>query len=121
MSFLTAWGMKLSLALLVLAQRLHSLPPWWHQTEEAVRRVLGITCDAEIFTGEAGGVNVVKREEGGTNDLFCAQSMLRALAAGRGADAETQPDAADQDALDGASANGAHGALAPLSLLGQRC
>ncbi len=44
-------------------------PPWWQQTEEAVCRVGGITCNAEGFAGETGAVVVLEGGERDTNDL----------------------------------------------------
>ncbi len=80
-------------------------PPWWQQTEEAVCRVGGITCNAE-------GYNAVAVLEGGerdTNDLLsCSHYPLKGLAAERIAGAIPHSDAASQNALDGASVEGAH-------------
>ncbi len=45
-------------------------PPWWQQTEEAVCRVGGITCNAEGFAGETGAVDVLEGGERDTNDLL---------------------------------------------------
>ncbi len=66
-------------------------PPWWQQSEEAVCRVGGITCNAE-----------------GNDLLSCSHYPLKGLAAGRIAGAIPHSDAASQDALDGASVESAH-------------
>ncbi len=77
--------------------------------EEAVWRVGGITCDAEGFAGETGAVDVLEGGERDTNDLLsCSHYPLKGLAAGRVAGAIPHSDAASQDALDGASVEGAH-------------
>ncbi len=80
----------------------------------------GITCNAEGFAGETGAVDVLEGGERDTNDLLsCSHYPLKELAAGRVAGAIPHSDAARQDALDGASVEGAHdgaGALALLSL-----
>ncbi len=56
-------------------------PPWWQQTEEAVCRVGGITCNAEGFAGETGAVNVLEGGERDTNDLLsCSHYALKWLA-----------------------------------------
>ncbi len=79
------------------------------QTEEAVCRVGGITCNAEGFAGETGAVNVLEGGERDTNDLLsCSHYPLKGLAAGRVAGAIPHSDAASQNALDGASVEGAH-------------
>ncbi len=84
-------------------------PPWWQQTEEAVCRVGGITCNAEGLAGETGAVDVLEGGERDTNDLLsCSHYPLKGLAAGRVAGAIPHSDAASQDALDGASVEGAH-------------
>ncbi len=84
-------------------------PPWWQQTEKAVCRVGGITCNAEGFAGETGAVDVLEGGERDTNDLLsCSHYPLKGLAAGRVAGAIPHSDAASQDALDGASVEGAH-------------
>ncbi len=84
-------------------------PPWWQQTEEAVCRVGGITCNAEGFAGETGAVDVLEGGERDTNDLLsCSHYPLKGLAAGRVAGAIPHSDAASQNALDGASVEGAH-------------
>ncbi len=84
-------------------------PPWWQQTEEAVCRVGGITCNAEGFAGETGAVNVLEGGERDTNDLLsCSHYALKCLAAGCVASAIPHSDAASQDALNGASVEGAH-------------
>ncbi len=84
-------------------------PPWWQQTEEAVWRVGGITCNAEGFAGETGAVDVLEGGERDTNNLLsCSHYPLKGLAAGRIAGAIPHSDAASQDALDGASVEGAH-------------
>ncbi len=84
-------------------------PPWWRQTEEAMWQVGGITCNAEGFAGETGAVDVLEGEERDTNDLLsCSHYPLKGLAAGRVAGAIPHSDAASQDALDGASVEGAH-------------
>ncbi len=84
-------------------------PPWWQQTEEAVWRVGGITCNAEGFAGETGAVDVLEGGERDTDDLLsCSHYPLKGLAAGRVAGAIPHSDAASQNALDGASVEGAH-------------
>ncbi len=84
-------------------------PPWWQQTEEAVCRVGGITCNAEGFAGETGAVDVLEGGERDTNDLLsCSHYPLKGLVAGRVAGAIPHSDAASQDALDGASVESAH-------------
>ncbi len=83
-------------------------PPWWQQTEEAVCRVGGITC-TEGFAGETGAVDVLEGGERDTNNLLsCSHCPLEGLAAERVAGAIPHSDAASQDALDGASVEGAH-------------
>ncbi len=92
--------MKLSFSLLVLA---------WKQTEEVVCRVGGITCNAEGFAGEMGAVDVLEGGERDANDLLnCSHYPLKGLAAGRVAGAIPHSYAASQNALDGASVEGAH-------------
>ncbi len=72
-------------------------------------RVDGITCNAEGFAGETGAVDVLEGGERDTNDLLsCSHYPLKGLAAGRVAGAIPHSDAASQDALDGASVEGAH-------------
>ncbi len=84
-------------------------PPWWQQTEEAVCRVGGITCNAEGFADETGAVDVLEGGERDTNDLLsCSHYPLKGLAAGRVAGAIPHSDAASQDTLDGASVESAH-------------
>ncbi len=69
----------------------------------------GITCNAEGFAGETGAVNVLEGGERDTNDLLsCSHYALKDLAAGCVASAVPHSDAASQDALDGASVEGAH-------------
>ncbi len=69
----------------------------------------GITCNAEGFAGETGAVDVLEGGERDTNDLLsCSHYPLKGLAAGRVAGAIPHSDAASQDALDGASVEGAH-------------
>ncbi len=69
----------------------------------------GITCNAEGFAGETGAVDVL---EGGnetpTNLLSCSHYSLKWLAAGRVVSAIPYSDVASQNALDGASVEGAH-------------
>ncbi len=84
-------------------------PPWWQQTEEAVCRVGGITCNAEGFAGETGAVDVLEGGERDTNDLLsCSHYPLKGLAAGRVAGTIPHSDAASQNALVGASVETAH-------------
>ncbi len=84
-------------------------PPWWQQTEEAMWWVGGITCNAEGFSGETGAVDVLEGGERDTNNLLsCSHYPLKGLSAGRVAGAIPHSDAASQDALDGASVEGAH-------------
>ncbi len=53
-------------------------PPWWQQTEEAVCRVGGITCNVEGFAGETGAVDVLEGGERDTNDLLsCSHYPLK--------------------------------------------
>ncbi len=107
-SFLTAWWMKLSFSLLVLAWRLRSLLPDGSRLKKLCR-VGGITCNAEGFAGETGAVDVLEGGERDTNDLLsCSHYPLKGLAAGRVAGAIPHSDAASQNALDGASVEGAH-------------
>ncbi len=69
----------------------------------------GITCNAEGFAGETGAVDVLEGGERDTNDLLsCSHYPLKGLAAGHVAGAIPHSDAASQNALDGASAEGAH-------------
>ncbi len=69
----------------------------------------GITCNAEGFAGEMGAVDVLEGGERDTNDLLsCSHYPLKGLAAGRVAGAIPHSDAASQNALDGASVEGAH-------------
>ncbi len=70
-------------------------PPWWQQTEEAVCRVGGITCNAEGFAGEMGAVDVLEGEEE-TPTIFSAALTIRVkgLAAGRVAGAIPHSDTA---------------------------
>ncbi len=69
----------------------------------------GITCNAEGFAGETGAVDVLEGGERDTNDLLsCSHYPLKGLAAGRVAGAIPHSDAASQNALDGASVEGAH-------------
>ncbi len=108
-SFLTAWWMKLSFSLLVLAWRLRSLLPDGSRLKKVVCRVGGITCNAEGFAGETGVVNFLEGGERDTNDLLsCSHYPLKGLAEGRVAGAIPHSDAASQNALDGASVEGAH-------------
>ncbi len=66
-------------------------------------------CNAEGFAGETGAVDVLEGGERDTNDLLsCSHYLLKGLAAGRVAGAIPHSDAASQDALDGASVEGAH-------------
>ncbi len=68
----------------------------------------GITCNAEGFAGETGAVDVLEGGERDTNNLLsCSHYPLKGLAAGRVAGAIPHSDAASQDALDGASVEGA--------------
>ncbi len=61
------------------------------------------------LAGETGAVNVLEGGERDTNDLLsCSHYPLKGLAAGRVAGAIPHSDAASQDALDGASVEGAH-------------
>ncbi len=69
----------------------------------------GITCNAEGFAGETGAVDALEGGERDTNNLLsCSHYPLKGLAAGRVAGAIPHSDAASQDALDGASVEGAH-------------
>ncbi len=69
----------------------------------------GITCNVEGFAGETGAVDVLEGGERDTNDLLsCSHYPLKGLAAGRVAGAIPYSDAASQNALDGASVEGAH-------------
>ncbi len=68
----------------------------------------GISCNAEGFAGETSAVNVLEGGERDTNDLLsCSHYALKGLAAGCVAHIP-HSDAASQDALDGASVEGAH-------------
>ncbi len=100
--------MKLSFSLLVLAWRLRSLLPDGSRLKKLCR-VGGIICNAEGFAGETGAVDVLEGGERDTNDLLsCSHYPLKGLAAGRVAGAIPHSDAASQNALDGASVEGAH-------------
>ncbi len=69
----------------------------------------GITCNAEGFAGETGVVDVLEGGERDTNNLLsCSHYPLKGLVAGRVGGAIPHSDAASQDALDGASVEGAH-------------
>ncbi len=69
----------------------------------------GITCNAEGFADETGAVDVLEGGERDTNDLLsCSHYPLKGFAAGRVAGAIPHSDAASQNALDGASVEGAH-------------
>ncbi len=69
----------------------------------------GITCNAEGFAGETGAVYVLEGGERDTNNLLsCSHYPLKGIAAGCVAGAIPHIDAASQDALDGASVEGAH-------------
>ncbi len=69
----------------------------------------GITCNAEGFASETGAVDVLEGGERDTNNLLsCSHYSLKGLAAGRVAGAIPHSDAASQNALDGASVEGAH-------------
>ncbi len=56
--------------------------------------------------------------EGGERDTSCSHYPLKGLAAGRVAGAIPHSDAASQDALDGASVEGAHDGVGALALSG---
>ncbi len=59
---------------------LRSLLPDGKQTEEAVCRVGGITCNAEGFAGETGAVDVLEGGERDTNYLLsCSHYPLKGL------------------------------------------
>ncbi len=78
----------------------------------------GITCNVEGFAGETGAVDVLEGGERDTNDLLsCSHYPLKGLAAGRVAGAIPHSDAASQNALDGASVEGAHDGGRGLSIL----
>ncbi len=51
-------------------------PPWWQQTEEAVCRVGGITCNVEGFAGETGAVDVL---EGGERAALWRKKVLQII------------------------------------------
>ncbi len=77
-SFLTAWWMKLSFSLFVLAWRLLSLLPDGSRLKKLCVGG-GITCNAEGFAGETGVVNVL---EGGRETpmlLSCSHYPLKGL------------------------------------------
>ncbi len=98
-SFLTAWWMKLSFSLLVLAWRLCSLLPDGSRLKKLC--VGCITCNVAVDVLEGG--------ERDTNDLLsCSHYPLKGLAEGRVAGAIPHSDAASQNALDGVSVEGAH-------------
>ncbi len=100
--------MKLSFSLLVLAWRLRSLLPDGIRLKKLCW-VGGITCNAEGFAGETGTVDVLEGRERDTNDLLsCSHYSLKWLAAGRVASTIPHSDVASQNALDGASVEGAH-------------
>ncbi len=72
-------------------------------------RVGGITCNALRALRVRRVVNVLEGGERDTNDLLsCSHYPLKGLAAGRVAGAIPHSDAASQNALDGASVEGAH-------------
>ncbi len=101
--------MKLSFSLLVLAWRLRSLLPDGSRLKKLCVGWVGTTCKAEGFAGETGAVDVLEGGERDTNDLLsCSHYPLKGLAAGRVAGAIPHSGAASQDALDGASVEGAH-------------
>ncbi len=67
-----------------------------------------ITCNAKGFAGETGAVDVLEGGERDINNLFsCSHYPLKRLAAGCVAGAIPHSDAARQNALDGASVEGA--------------
>ncbi len=105
-SFLTAWWMKLSFSLLVLAWRLLSLLPDGSRLKKlCVGWVDHLQCWG--LAGETGVVDVLEGGERDTNDLLsCSHYPLKGLAAGRVAGAIPHSDAASQNALDGASVEG---------------
>ncbi len=106
-SFLTAWWMKLSFSLLVLAWRLRSLLPDGRRLKKLCDGWVG--SNAEGFAGETGAVDVLEGGERDTNNLLsCSHYPLKWLAAGCVAGAVPHSNAASQDALDGASVEGAH-------------
>ncbi len=108
-SFLTAWWMKLSFSLLVLAWRLLSLLPDGSRLKKLCVGWVGSPAMLRALAGETGVVNVLERGERDTNDLLsCSHYPLKGLAAGRVAGAIPHSDAASQNALDGASVEGAH-------------
>ncbi len=96
--------------LLVLAWRIRSLLPDGSRLKKLCVGWVGITCNAEGFAGETGAVECPGgRGERDTNNLLsCSHYPLEGLAVGRVAGAIPHSDAAGQDALDGASVEGAH-------------
>ncbi len=72
-------------------------------------RWVGSPAKLRAFAGETGAVDVLEGGRRDTNDLVscCSHYPLKGLAAGRVAGAIPQSDAASQDALDGASVEGA--------------
>ena len=69
----------------------------------------GVTCDAEGFASETDSVNFLEGGERDANDLLsCSHYVLQSLPAGRVAGAIPHSDATSQDALNGASVEGAH-------------
>ncbi len=108
-SFLTAWWMKLSFSLLVLAWRLLSLLPDGSRLKKLCVGWVGSPAMLRALRVRRGVVNVLERGERDTNDLLsCSHYPLKGLAAGRVAGAIPHSDAASQNALDGASVEGAH-------------
>ncbi len=93
-SFLTAWWMKLSFSLLVLAWRLRSLLPDGSRLKKLCVGWVGSPAMQRALDVLEGG-------ERDTNDLLnCSHYPLKGLAAGRVAGAIPHSDAASQNALD---------------------
>ncbi len=71
-------------------------------------RVGGITCNGEGFAGETGAVYILEGGERDTNYLLsCSHFSLKCLATGRVSSTIPHSDAASQNALYGASVEGA--------------
>ncbi len=107
LSFLTAWWIKLSFSLLVLAWRLRRLLPDGSRLKKLCVGWVGSTAMQRAL--RVRWVDVLEGGERDTNDLLsCSHYPLKGLAAGRVAGAIPHSDAASQNALDVASVEGAH-------------
>ncbi len=108
-SFLTAWWMKLSFSLFVLAWRLLSLLPDGSRLKKLCVGWVGSPAMLRALRVRRVCCKCPGGRERDTNDLLsCSHYPLKGLAAGRVAGAIPHSDAASQNALDGASVEGAH-------------